>query len=191
MRARTESIFTQVDEEAYARSGDAFVDSILKTSSRKAELEERGTSGRLFTVVLFVLFIAVMLLAILIGTSVFSSLRTTDAQIEESRLSLVLIPNIIRATDEANAVSDISGPEGRALVLTERLDTGTYETRIYKYQGQIVQEYALAGSSLDPDSSDPIVASDTFDFDFKNGMLTVVTDDGETSIALRSLVGVS
>lgn len=191
MRARTESIFTQVDEEAYSRSGDAFVDSILKTSSRKDELQEKGRSSRIFTMILFVLFIAVMLLAILIGTSVFSSLRTTDAQIEESRLSLVLIPNIIRATDEANAVSDVSGPEGRALVLTERLDTGTYETRIYEYQGQVVQEYALAGSGLDPDNADPIVASDTFEFDFKNGLLTITTDDGSTSVAMRSLVGVS
>ncbi len=190
MRPRSDTIFVEDEALGPRRKSDAFVDSVLKTSSRTAELEQRGRSGHVFTIILFVLFVSVMLIAILIGTSVFSALRTTDAQIEDSRLSLVLIPNIIRATDEANAVSETTGPEGRALVLTERLDTGTYETRIYEHEGMIVQEYAIAGTELSPDNADPIVASDMFEFNFKNGILTIVTDDGETSVAIRSLIGV-
>lgn len=190
MRARAESFGASLDASRATRAGDAFVDSILKTSSRTSELEEKDRSGRIFTMILFMLFVTVMLIAILIGTSVFSALRTTDAQIEESRLSLVLIPNIIRASDEANAVSEATGPEGPALVLTERLETGAYETRIYKHDGYIVQEYALAGTGISPDAADPIVESDVFGFELADGLLTVRTDDGETSIAMRSLVGV-
>ena len=102
------------------------------------------------------------------------------------RLGLSLINNSIHLNDVANAVGVGNGPEGQSLVLTENLDSGSYETRIYSYQGTIVEEYAAAGTAYTPEKARDVVASSTFDFEYANGLLTVYTDQGATRIALRS-----
>ena len=74
-------------------------------------------------------------------------------------------------------------------MLTERLDSGTFETRIYAYQGSIVEEYALADAPYDPSKATAIVRSSVFDFSYGGGLLTIVTDAGQTSVALRAAGG--
>ena len=111
-----------------------------------------GEYGRVFTALLFALFVITLLLAI-------------------------------------DAVSVGAGPEGRSLVLTERLANGTYETRIYLYRGQVVEEYSVAGTPYTPDKATPVVATGTFDFTYSQGLLTIVTDEGRAEVALRSVRG--
>ena len=95
----------------------------------------------------------------------------------------------VRAADAVDAIGTGQGPEGRSLVLTERLDSGTFETRIYAYQGSIVEEYTLADAAYTPERATPIVNSELFAFTYENGLLTVDTDDGSVQIALRSVRG--
>lgn len=102
---------------------------------------------------------------------------------------LSLIANSIRATDGTDAVGVADGPEGLALVLTEHLGNGDYETRLYAYQGAIVEEYTRAGTAFTPEKAREIVRSSTFDFTYTDGLLTVHTDQGSTSVALRSVRG--
>ena len=73
--------------------------------------------------------------------------------------------------------------------MVERLESGTYETRIYRYQGAIVQEYAIAGRPYKPNNATKIIESDKFEFSYENGLVTIVTDDGEWCIALHSAQG--
>ena len=89
--------------------------------------------------------------------------------------------------DSHHSVAD--GPEGLALVLTEHLGNGDYETRLYAYQGAIVEEYTRAGTAFTPEKAREIVRSSTFDFTYTDGLLTVHTDQGSTSVALRSVRG--
>ena len=91
--------------------------------------------------------------------------------------------------DAADAVEEGIGPEGRALVLGEHLESGTYETRIYQYQGNIVQEYAIAGHDYAPDRAQVLAASAIFDFTYAGNLLTVTTDQGSFDVALRSAQG--
>ena len=74
-------------------------------------------------------------------------------------------------------------------MLTEHLENGDYETRLYAYQGSIVQEYVRADAAYTPEKAREIVASEKFDFTYENGLLTVYTDQGSTSVALRSVRG--
>lgn len=74
-------------------------------------------------------------------------------------------------------------------MLTERLESGVYETRLYAYQGSIVEEYARADAAFTPEKAREIVKSKRFDFAYENGLLTVYTDQGSTSVALRSVRG--
>ena len=108
---------------------------------------------------------------------------------EASSRTFGLLANSVHVADAADAVSVGKGPEGNAIVLVERLDTGTYETRIYQYQGNIVQEYAIQGRDYNPGNAQILASSATFDFSYEGNLLTVNTDQGSFNVALRSEQG--
>lgn len=145
--------------------------------------------GRVFTGLLFALFVLALLMAIMVGTGVYRSLYDMRTETDEARLSLSLVANDVRANDAVDAVAVGSGPEGRSLVLVERLDSGTYETRLYLYQGNIVEEYSLADAPYTPERATQIAPSGTFDFSYAGGLLTITTDQGTADVALRSVRG--
>ena len=95
----------------------------------------------------------------------------------------------MRANDSKGAIAQGQGPEGKSLVVVEPLDSGTYETRFYLYEGKVVQEYSLAGSGYTPEKATEVTASDSFDFSYSNGLLTVTTDQGTAEVALRHMQG--
>lgn len=187
---------TSSDADASSRR-DMLLDAIQQARFAGSDAAESGAlrvlagSERVFTVALFALLAVALLLAILAGTGVYRALRAADGASSDSRLSSGLIANAVHATDAVGSVSIGEGPEGAALVLTERLDSGTYETRFYLHGGSIVQEYALADAPFDPDNALTVVRSDTFDvaYDASAGLLTITTDQGTTSVALRSAGG--
>lgn len=172
--------------------------------------------GRVFTVILFALFVIALLMAILTGTGVYRTLFQEGVAADNQRLSLTLLANDVRANDQVDAVAcawvtkddvrmtiaegvgglDSATAEtqategclldGPALVLRETLESGVYETRLYRYDGTIMEEYALADAPYDPEKATPIVDSAVFDFTYQDGLLTIATDAGEVSVALRS-----
>lgn len=146
-----------------------------------------GSSGHMFTALLFALFVIALLLAIVAGTNVYRNLNDVRSGADEARLGLTLLANNVRANDAADTIAAGTGPEGRSLVLVERLDSGTYETRIYRHEGNIVEEYALADAAYTPEKAVVICPSDVFDFSYGNGLLTITTDQGSADVALRSV----
>ena len=145
------------------------------------------SSGHMFTALLFALFVIALLLAVVAGTNVYRNLNDVRSGADEARLGLTLLTNNVRANDAADAIAAGTGPEGRSLVLVERLDSGTYETRIYRHEGNIVEEYALADAAYTPEKAGVICPSDVFDFSYGNGLLTITTDQGSADVALRSV----
>ena len=145
------------------------------------------SSGHMFTALLFALFVIALLLAVVAGTNVYRNLNDVRSGADEARLGLTLLTNNVRANDAADAIAAGTGPEGRSLVLVERLDSGTYETRIYRHEGNIVEEYALADAAYTPENAVVICPSDVFDFSYGNGLLTITTDQGSADVALRSV----
>lgn len=175
-------------ERPSGQDEDAVMEAL--TSRGIARRAEGGAGfGRLFTVLLFALFIVALLIAIMTGTGLYRALVDVRDQADTARLATGLIANSVRAADAVDAVGAGQGPEGRSLVLTERLDSGAFETRIYAYQGSIVEEYAPADAAYTPEKASPIVASERFAFTYADGLLTVETDDGSAQVALRSVTG--
>lgn len=99
------------------------------------------------------------------------------------------LANNVRSIDGTSAVWVGTGPEGNSLVLMEYLPNGNYETRMYLYKGNIVQEYAVAGTPYEPGKAVKLSKSSKFDLAYRNGLLTIVTDQGRTDIALRAMQG--
>ncbi|MEG0323302.1 MAG: DUF4860 domain-containing protein [Raoultibacter sp.] len=163
----------------------ASVQSVMtKGGSRQAS----ARSGRIFSTLFFALMVFALLGLLLLGVFAYRDANTTRTDGNDMRLGLSLINNSMRLNDVSGAVGVGEGPEGRSLVLTEALDTGSYETRIYAYQGKIVEEYAAADTAYTPEKAREVVASETFDFEYSDGLLTVYTDQGATRMALRSVM---
>ena len=61
--------------------------------------------GRVFTGLLFALFVATLLMAILAGTDVYRGLNREGDAADNQRLSLTLLANDVRANDQIDAVA--------------------------------------------------------------------------------------
>ena len=167
---------------------DTFIESLAKDARDDASRKSEKYVG-VFPLLLFAFFVIALLMAIIAGTSIYRSLSNMRASSNDARLGLNLIANSVRASDASGSVAVGTGPEGRSLVLVESMPSGTYETRIYRYQGSILEEYSLAGSSYTPGKATRLTGSQTFGFSYKGGLLTVTTDQGSVDIALRNLQG--
>lgn len=86
--------------------------------------------------------------------------------------------NAARATDAPGSVERGEGPEGDALVLVERLESGTYETRFFLSDGWLVEQYAVAGAPYGTDGATRLAESGFFSFELDDGVLTVNCDAG-------------
>ena len=169
---------------------DDMVTKLIRASApARASRTPSGGKGHAFTTLLFAVVVLFLLIALMVGTSAYRAVNDVRSSTDESRLGLSLIANSIRMNDATDAVGVADGPEGLALVLTERLESGDYETRIYAYRGAIVEEYARADAAFTPEKAREIVRSDRFDFSYEDGLLTVSTDQGSTAVALRSVRG--
>ena len=172
------------------KDGDNMVKTLVQAARPQRVLDRgEGGRGRMFVTLLFAVLALFLLAALLVGTSAYRAVNDARSSSDETRLGLSLVANSIRMNDATDAVGVADGPEGLALVLTEHLESGNYETRLYAYQGSIVEEYARAEAAFTPEKARAIVASERFDFTYEDGLLTVFTDQGSTSVALRSVRG--
>lgn len=171
-------------------NGEKVFDAMALSSAR------RGKDGhnfqRAFAILLFAVFVIVDLLALASGASSYGTLNAMQRTNDNRIMTLGPIISSVRATDANDSIrrSD-DAPEGHGLVLVEHDAEGTYETRIYLYEGNIMQEYALQGSPYMPKKAVVLAPSSTFDFtyDRESGLLSVTTDAGSASIALRNRQG--
>ena len=147
--------------------------------------QEHPPSSRLFAILLMAVFFLALMGGLAAGASMYRS--ATDGQAKANRLHLEsgLITNVIRYNDFARAVRQVAGPEGPALVLERTLSSGTYETRIYQYQGTVVQEFQAAGRPFDPAGATPLLKTNTFSFAINGNLITFTTDYGSFDVALR------
>ncbi len=160
----------------------AMISVIEKARGRQAN---RRPVGLLSLLLLGVFFLALMV-GLMFGAQMYRSAVRAHERANQLHLQSGLVTNLIRYNDVADAVRVGEGPEGRALVLERTLGTGTYETRIYQYQQQIVQEFAKAGRPYDPRGATPLLSTTTFDFQIDGSLVTITCDQGSFAVALRS-----
>lgn len=160
----------------------------MSTSASRLK-QNRKSLWRIFSILLFAVFVVVDLLALLIGTTSYGSLNRMQTENDQRIMSLGPIVSSVRANDVTGGVAVGAGPEGRALVMVQSDISGTYETRIYLYEGKIVQEYALASSPYTPTKATELSPSETFEFSYDDGLLSITTDAGTAEVALRNLQG--
>lgn len=146
----------------------------------------RGAARGVAPLILFALFILVLLLLLAGGVRVYQGLAAEQEAVKAQRFGTGLLANSVRAADAHDAISAGPGPEGDALVLSEATAAGMVETRIYLFEGRLLQEYVLAGTEYQPDQAQEIMQTDAFSFSFEDGLLTLSTSHGSVDVALRS-----
>lgn len=162
----------------------------IASVTQDAPSNEKGAAARrAFPTLLLAVFFAALLLAMISGVTVYKAISADQQASSAQREGAGLICNVVRANDSKGAIAQGQGPEGKSLVVLEPLDSGTYETRFYLYEGKVVQEYSLAGSGYTPEKATEATTSDTFDFSYSNGLLAVTTDQGTAEVALRYMQG--
>lgn len=144
------------------------------------------STSRLPSLILFALFVCALLLALVSGIRIYSSLVDEQNEAEQMRFANGLIVNSVKSMDAYGSVESGIGPEGESLILVQHLEGGVFETRFYGYRGNVVMEYTSSENEIDPDNATKILESDTFEFEISKGLLTVSTDEGDTDVALRS-----
>ena len=159
---------------------------LVSAFERSKDNRKFKPTTHVFTIVLLAVFFVALMGGLAAGVSAYQKVANTQMDTNAVRMGSGLLTNIVRANDTADAVQEGAGPEGRALVLCEHLDSGDYEMRIYLNEGHIVQEYSVAGTEYTPGRAQELVASDTFDFELRGKLLTVTTDQGTFEVALRS-----
>lgn len=162
----------------------------LAQAARPERAIDRNDAGkRLFPALVLGAFFLALLLALFSGATVYKNISDSTAKTNDARVGAGLVCNVIRANDAKGVVAVGEGPEGRSLVIRETLATGSYETRFYLYEGNVVQEYSLASNMYTPAKASVVTQSNTFDFTYSHGLLTVVTDQGTAEVSLRSAGG--
>lgn len=165
----------------------------INALSQLAHIHVEDESGfapkRVFPTVVMGVFFVALLLVLIAGVMVYQSVSASTTNSNAARQGAGLVCNAVHANDSEGAVAVGEGPEGRSLVIVEKLDSGNYETRFYLYKGNVVQEYSLAGSSYTPENSSVVTESSIFEFSYDHGLLSVTTDQGTAETALRSMQG--
>ena len=151
----------------------------------RAESRYTNRQRSFFETIVFLLLSVLLLVAIVSGVGSYAAVSDAYQAQADQRVGLNLIASNVRASDAPAGVVRGTGPEGDALVLVDKQDDMTYETRIYQYQGNIVEEYAIAGTDYTPAKAQVLVSSQAFSFKVKDGLLTITTDQGTAQVALR------
>lgn len=143
-------------------------------------------SMRLMSVALMAVFFVALMVSLAAGALMYRYAARAQLQANDLHLQSGLITNVIRSNDVAGALREGEGPEGPALVLSRTLASGTYETRIYQYQGKLLQEFAAAGTPFDPRGATALLETNTFSFAVDGSLVTFTTDKGSFDVALRA-----
>ena len=148
--------------------------------------QERRGGAQLMSVALMAVFFVALMGSLAAGAIMYRSAVEAQEEANDLHLQSGLITNVVRYNDVAAALREADGPEGPALVLSRTLASGTYETRIYHYQGQVLQEFAAAGRPFDPKGATPLMQTEEFSFEVHDDLLTFTTDRGSFDVTLRA-----
>lgn len=159
---------------------------VVSLGRPKGPSPDGGAAKGVAPVILFALFVVLLLLALVMGLRSFASEVTASNASKDARLSVGFIANTVRSLDSAGFIRSGEGPEGEALVLVEHVSVGDFETRIYKHDGNLVQEYSPSEAPYSPETATVMFPTEEFEFFVERGMLTIDTDQGNTNIALRT-----
>ena len=150
-----------------------------------------NNANRMFTLVLFTVIIVCLLASLALGVNIYRNMAVHKSELQQIRLETSLISNSLSQLDKAGAISVRQGPQGAMVVASEKSGSSTFETRLYLYEGWLVEEYVLDSTEPNPQNAVSLAQTSVFDAELNDegSLLTITTDAGTTHIAIRSSKG--
>ena len=158
-------------------------------------MKKKSMSGVLVLLV-FAVFTVSVLLVLLSGADTVKKLTQRDQNTYHHRTAVQYLTTKVRQSDQSGAVNVGETDGCSTLVLTEKIDGITYETRIYCYDGYLRELFCAKGAGLGATFGEEILPMDDFQVSFEDGFLSAVLclPDGTKDhvvLQLRSLGGAS
>lgn len=143
-----------------------------------------------FSMALFALLILATLALVLVGSRVYQLLVQGQNINSNGRAVHAYLYSQLRGADHTDGIILGKGPQGQALILQENIDGAVYETRIYIYENQLVEEYATQNTPFNPQRAQVVAQAEQLDIEkIKNNLFKINTDEGMLYFAPRSAGG--
>ncbi|MDO4530821.1 MAG: DUF4860 domain-containing protein [Bacillota bacterium] len=156
----------------------------------KNEQKQQKISGFL-ALLLFGVFAVCILMVLLMGAGSYQRMTERDQKTYAERTAVQYLTTRVRQADASGGVS-VEKLEGLdALVLSETLEDEVYETKLYCYEGWLMECYAAADSDLSPVDGERILEAQEMNLSMDGQMLQIelTLSDGteeELTLQLRS-----
>ena len=134
-------------------------------------MKNRGKTENLLALLLLALFALSILLVLLLGTEIYRGLTERSAAGYEERTAAQYLATRLRQGDVVGSVrlEEFGGAD--ALVLSQELEGGTYETRVYCSGGYLRELFSRAGTPCAPEDGDAILPMEAMKITLNDGLL--------------------
>ncbi len=138
----------------------------------------------LYTLGIAALFLAGFLLLVTFGARTYRDAAAAQAENNRVRAMLSYLSACVKSSDSAGRVRVEDGEDGPVLVVG---DGSGYALHIYRYGGNLVENYSAEDGALRPDWANVIGPTEVFRVEKPaEGLLRVTTDAGDVLLRLRS-----
>ena len=153
-------------------------------------MKKNGIQHRLdglIALLLFGIFAVCVLAVLLTGARAYRGLTQRDQAAFDRRSCVQYIATRVRQADVEGGVAVEPFGEVTALALT----SGGFTTRVYCYDGWLMEMYTFEDAELTPQDGEKVMPLSGLSFDLEDGLLTVELQSGEgvtdtLRLALRS-----
>ena len=148
-------------------------------------MKRNDSSGLgLFTVAIAALFLAGFLLLVVLGARSYRNTVALQDGNMHTRALLSYLATCVRANDTAGSLETRESENGPVLVVAD--GSSGYALRLYRWEGNLVEDYARKDAELLPEDAQVIGPTETFEIsELENGLLSVTTDAGRVLLHTR------
>lgn len=143
---------------------------------------KHSTDG-LAALLLFGVFAVCVLAVLLTGANAYRRLTDRDQAAYQRRTCVQYLATRVRQADSTGAVKVSSFNGIDALTLAE--GAGEYATRIYCYDGWLMELYSETALDFDPEAGERVLACQSAAFSLEDGLLVITVDSNGTADTLR------
>ncbi len=144
--------------------------------------------GSLMALMIFGAFAVCLFLVLLMGTDSYKRMMERDRYTYEKRTAVQYLTTRVRQSDIADSIAVMDFDGADALVLSETFEDETYETKLYCYDGWLMELYAEQGSDLLPMDGERILELKELKLSLEDSLLQaklILPDGAERSLCIK------